>query len=390
MKRALFALAAVLAASVVAWGIAVKVESPTQAAARAVPPAPVPIVVPLDQGYLQGPVSVSATAQRERQVQVFRPSASAEVVTAVETVVGDVLHPGSVVLRSNGRPVFALPGSFPMYRDLQNGDEGDDVAQLQQGLVAAGFTVGGDRSGRFGKGTESALRRMYKAAGYSTPSVSVAVPGSTASAGGTIDGATGTKGASSVEQNSVAQGSGPRALLSELVIVPSLPAVVEAVASVGSRLDPETALCTVGLGDIVLSATLPTSATAVLSVGASGVFTDTDGAQGTAVVKSVNPAGSPDQSTVTMTASGAVESGTAYLVQINNPSAESSERLLAPVAAVVTRSGRSYVYRRDGETFVQVEVQVVGSAGGVAAIRPVDPADAEALTPGVEVRVGDS
>lgn len=386
MKKVFFALVAVLMASTVAWVVATKVESPSQVAARAVPPAPIPIVAPLDKGYLQGPVSMSATAQRERQVKVFPPSAAAEVVTGVEKAVGDVLMPGSVLLRSNGRPVFSLPGDFPMYRDLRNGDEGDDVAQLQQGLVAAGFSVGRDRSGQFGRGTASALREMYEVAGYTVPSISTEAPSDLATAEQPTSGETQEPGPD--QESPVGQAVGPRALLSEIVIIPSLPAVIEAIAPVGSRLDSETPLCTVGLGEIVLSATLPTSATAVLTVGATGTFTDAEGGQGTAVVKAVSQGEPPDQSVVTMTASGDISSGTAYVVQIDNPSAESGESLLAPVAAVVTQAGHSYVYRRDEDAFLQVEVQVLGSAGGIAAIQAVDPADV--LTPGVEVRVGDS
>lgn len=87
-----------------------------------------------------------------------------------------------------------------------------------------------------------------------------------------------------------------------------------------------------------------------------------------------------------LSATGTVTPGAAYVVSIANPAGEAAESLLSPIAAIVARSERSYVYVRDGATFREVEVQVVGSVGGVAAIEPVD-AEA-ALEAGMEVRVG--
>jgi peptidoglycan hydrolase-like protein with peptidoglycan-binding domain len=87
---------------------------------------------------------------------------------------GSVIANGSLVAQVAGRPVFALAGSTPMYRELTLGDQGADVAQLQDDLAALGF-LSSDQSGVFGSSTMLAVRAFYRGAGYSLP----ALPGGT-------------------------------------------------------------------------------------------------------------------------------------------------------------------------------------------------------------------
>ena len=49
---------------------------------------------------------------------------------------------GDVLVEVTGRPVIALTGPLPAYRDLVVGDIGPDVAQLEQALAAIGFDPG--------------------------------------------------------------------------------------------------------------------------------------------------------------------------------------------------------------------------------------------------------
>lgn len=78
---------------------------------------------------------------------------------------GSVIANGSLVAQVAGRPVFAMAGSTPMYRDLTLGDHGADVTQLQDDLAALGFPSS-DRSGVFGSSTMLAIRAFYRSAGY--------------------------------------------------------------------------------------------------------------------------------------------------------------------------------------------------------------------------------
>ncbi|HEX9516369.1 MAG TPA: peptidoglycan-binding domain-containing protein, partial [Streptosporangiaceae bacterium] len=90
------------------------------------------------------------------------------LVTARPPHAGSVVAGGSVLAQVAGRPIFAMPGVTPMYRDLTIGDEGEDVAQLQEGLAALGFPAG-DSLGVFGRSTIAAVRAFYRNSGYAPP-----------------------------------------------------------------------------------------------------------------------------------------------------------------------------------------------------------------------------
>lgn len=370
-----------------AWVVATRVESPTQLAARAEAPAPAPVVAALDRGYLQGQASLSTTAQHERVVALKPPAAMGGVVTFVASPPGATLTPGSVLMRVNGRPVFVLPGSFPLYRDLQPGASGDDVVAVQTGLRAAGYATGADRAGTYGAGTQAALRRMYKAGGYSVPEVSPPTAASATPAAGAASNPASEQSATATPSPPASSAvSGPQVLRSEVLMIADLPATVQGVAAVGTELASDSDLVTLGAGQIVLSATLPNASVGALAVGAVATFSDDAGAPGTATVTAISPGPAADQTVVSLSAEGAVSSGAAYVVTIDNPAAETAESLLAPVAAVVARGGRSYIYPRDGESFKEVEVHVTGSVGGIAAIEAVD--TTTPLDKGTEVRIG--
>lgn len=131
------------------------------------------------------------------------------IVTTRPQPAGSVIDNGTELAEIAGRPVFALRGTMPMYRDLTIGDQGRDVLQLQDGLAAAGYTSA-DAAGVFGASTASALTRFYRAAGYSPP-------GPTAPAQATSHGR--VRPAMVVPQ-------------AEIVFVPALPAVVESTSLV--------------------------------------------------------------------------------------------------------------------------------------------------------------
>jgi peptidoglycan hydrolase-like protein with peptidoglycan-binding domain len=76
------------------------------------------------------------------------------------------VRPGSVLLEVSGRPLIALPGTVPAYRDLRPGDDGTDIGQLQAALRSLGYYHGGDSAGHFGPGTKRAVTRLYAATDY--------------------------------------------------------------------------------------------------------------------------------------------------------------------------------------------------------------------------------
>jgi multidrug efflux pump subunit AcrA (membrane-fusion protein) len=60
-------------------------------------------------------------------------------VTKVDVAEGSTVNVGDELFQVDGRPVVALNGSFPFWRDLQEGATGADVAQLKAFLRAEGF-----------------------------------------------------------------------------------------------------------------------------------------------------------------------------------------------------------------------------------------------------------
>lgn len=374
MKKILGLILALVAVSAGTWVVADRVESPDQVAARAEAPAPVPVVAELDRGYLHGPVSLSVSAQQASIVTVRTPAALTGVVTAVERGRGDALTPGAVLLRVNGRPVFVLPGAFALYRDIEPGDTGDDVAAVQAGLREAGYGTGYDRDGVYGAGTQAAVRALYRASDYAAPENPAA---SAVAEEGDGDAS---------EPQAPASTPGPRVLRSEVVMITALPATVESIARVGTELSAESDLVTLGAGDVLLSTTLPTGSLGALAVGAEARFTGDDGEGAGAQVTAIASGETADEAVVTLSPDGSVSVGTSYVLTVDNPAAEPGDSLLAPFAAVVARGGSSYVALRDGEVFREVEVEVTGTVGAVAAIAPVG--EDSGLDEGVEVRVG--
>ena len=96
----------------------------------------------------------------------------AGVVTALPSG-GAVIRPGHVLLRIDGRPVVLLSGGVPMYRALQIGASGPDVAQLERNLHALGYDR--DRpltvDHRYTSATAQAVRRLQRHLGVAQTGV---------------------------------------------------------------------------------------------------------------------------------------------------------------------------------------------------------------------------
>lgn len=94
------------------------------------------------------------------------PTGDLPIATAVNVKAGGTLSAGEVIGAVAGRPVIAMSGAIPMYRSLQQGDTGGDVAELQAGLRALGYPTASDPSGTYGAGTAAAVSRLYGNKGF--------------------------------------------------------------------------------------------------------------------------------------------------------------------------------------------------------------------------------
>ncbi|TQM81557.1 putative peptidoglycan binding protein [Saccharothrix saharensis] len=168
-RRTLLACAAVAVVLVAAGFVAARfVKSPQQVAAEAAGPGPTTLTAVVERRPLTSTVVVRGQVAASRQVEVT-PSGDSSggqpVVTGVRVKRGDELAAGQLLLEVSGRPLVALTGTKPAYRDLRPGYEGEDVKQLQSALAAAGHDPG-ELDGVFGSGTKAALTRFYDTLGY--------------------------------------------------------------------------------------------------------------------------------------------------------------------------------------------------------------------------------
>ncbi|MFE9440360.1 peptidoglycan-binding protein [Streptomyces sp. NPDC006602] len=147
------------------------IKSPAQAAAEAGPPPADVLTVPVERRVLKESVVLRGTVTAAQSVDIVPTAAGGEgtskaVVTKVLVQPGNTFKAGEALLEVSGRPVFALKGKLPVYRDLKPGSHGEDVSQLQRALASLGHGTGSDAPGTFGVGTKAALSSFYASIGY--------------------------------------------------------------------------------------------------------------------------------------------------------------------------------------------------------------------------------
>ena len=171
MKRSVVAggiSAVVVISTGVGWVAATTVRSPAQLAAQTAPPRPSLITYPVEKRVLSADLIVRGTMRYSDLISVvlapslLRPP---PVLVSVPPEKGATLSEGDVALVVSGRPVFAVKGATPGYRDLGPGTVGDDVRQFEEALARAGLDPGGV-DGVFDAATGSAVAAWYARAGY--------------------------------------------------------------------------------------------------------------------------------------------------------------------------------------------------------------------------------
>jgi peptidoglycan hydrolase-like protein with peptidoglycan-binding domain len=116
-----------------------------------------------DPAVLQGPAShVTLGTLR---------SAGQGRVTKVGVGEGSAVNVGDELFQVDGRPTIAVNGSFPFWRDLQEGASGADVAQLKDVLRAEGFHPSRADNQSFESTTTTALKGWQKRHGFSQDGV---------------------------------------------------------------------------------------------------------------------------------------------------------------------------------------------------------------------------
>lgn len=154
---------------VAGWVAGAQMMSASEAAGRREAPEPSLITAAVEQRALAAEVVTRATLVRtsEIELQAWPPTDASvgSVVTAVPQEAGGTLHEGAPALEVGGRPVVALAGDLPSFRDLRLGDTGVDVDQLRAALERLGFLADGS-PGAFDEGVVAAVEDLYSSIGY--------------------------------------------------------------------------------------------------------------------------------------------------------------------------------------------------------------------------------
>lgn len=162
-------LVAVVLAGAVGWIAGKSIKSPAQVAAEAEPPAASRITVPVEERTISSDIIVRGDVRFDlpATITLSDPPAvlgGAAIVTLAPEVDTD-LEEGGLALEVSGRPILVLEGELPMFRTMRPGDEGDDVLQLEEGLVRIGFDTG-PVDGIFDAATGTAIESWYRSHGY--------------------------------------------------------------------------------------------------------------------------------------------------------------------------------------------------------------------------------
>ena len=170
--RRTIVLFAVLGGAVVlalaAWVVGSRIESPADAAARTAPPTPSPILVPVEKRVLSSKIVTRGSGRFGLPQPIsIAPSALKANPGLIATLPlrNTQIGEGGVIFTASGRPVFALPGKIPAYRDLVPSISGDDVRQLEEGLKRLGFDPG-PIDGTYDQQTSAAVAKWYKSKGW--------------------------------------------------------------------------------------------------------------------------------------------------------------------------------------------------------------------------------
>jgi peptidoglycan hydrolase-like protein with peptidoglycan-binding domain len=151
-----------------AWAAGSRIESPAEVAARTAPPAPSPILVPVEERVLSSEVVTRGTIRFGLPQPV---SIAPSVLKGNPGLIASLpvrsaqFREGDVMLTASGRPAFILQGPLPAYRDLGPGVSGEDVRQMEQALARLGFDPG-VVDDIYDQQTGAAVARLYKAKGW--------------------------------------------------------------------------------------------------------------------------------------------------------------------------------------------------------------------------------
>lgn len=419
--RVIASIAVLVVVAATSWWVGTQTTSVASEARRTAPPPPALLTAPVVDQVLTTEVPVAGDIEdghtENVDVGTFSVPGAVPIVTAPGPAVGIIVTPGSVVVQVAGRPVIVLAGSTPMYRTIEPGDHGSDVAKLQLDLESLGYRDG-DVSGTYGPATQSALAALYAHDGYSPPPVTPA-DAVGAPAGSTTAPTTSTPAPAT--SSTFAAPAGMSVPQAEIVFVPTLPATVSTTSEVvGQQLNGAALVLSWGDPIAILSPTAAQAAaissgdavsialpggrsvsgkvTCVQAPSGASSSTGTTGTGSTTPATSQAPGGqngsagaqgSGSASEVMVALAGDVPASTiGATVNAQVVLASTGGPVLAVPVAGIRADGAdaAYVLVRVGRSTRRIDVRLGQSIGGMVQVTPeggtLPPGDAVIIAPG--------
>ena len=104
----------------VAWVAGSRIESPADAAARTAPPTPSPILVPVEKRVLSSKIVTRGNGRFGLPIAISIPTSALKAnpgLIATLPLRNSQIEEGVAIFTASGRPVFALVGKIPAYRE---------------------------------------------------------------------------------------------------------------------------------------------------------------------------------------------------------------------------------------------------------------------------------
>ncbi|WP_235006298.1 peptidoglycan-binding protein [Nocardiopsis sp. JB363] len=351
-------------ASLLAFFSTFFIRSPQQQAAEADPPSPSILTATSEERELSQTVVLRGTIGSEYSESILAPEAGIAgdpVVTDSQLDAGDEVHSGTVLAEIAGRPMIALPGSFPMYRDIHPGMEGKDITQLQEALISLGFSLP-TPNGVYGPATQNAVSGLYENRGYLPLESSVAQ-----GTGSLEDG-------EETNHDVVDTEGGPIIAKGELSFLPSFPFVIDAFnARLGELV--EGPIMDVSSGSLAATTSVSDAERELIEVGDPvTVYSESHGVE---IIASIETILAPDEVNDERDTEEPVHSEGHQIIvtgDFENEMAGSDARLTIEISSteeeVLSVPSSAIFSRHDGSTYIvtpedeEIDVRIGISAGG--------------------------
>lgn len=227
-------------ASAAVGGLAgTRIHSPADEAAARRPPTASRITVPVEQRVLSSTLVLAGEVGFNEPIairlggSVGVEEGEAQVVTRVPAV-DQAVAEGDSPFEVSGRPVFFMQGALPMYRRLEVGSVGADVAQLEAALERLGHFAG-PADEVFDAATAEAVASFYSDAGYAAEGPTRAQRDDLRVARRSVADAEGALAAARREMATLSSGVSPSQLLQARQAVAAAEAAVPIAESTAAR-----------------------------------------------------------------------------------------------------------------------------------------------------------